>query len=186
MSGPTGMYVVGVPRANNQADLDRTAEAMHQYVEPGATGFSFQLTPRMRLDANRARVSWIRAAYVVAFARFGWRYILQPALQPMRAHFQHPASGDLPILSMTDPDADPTRREIWIINEPVKNQGVLVSMGQHSVILPLPNDPRSLDELSRSWIGDHDPTQRVAHSLLGTQYPWPEGPSHSLDPTPVD
>jgi len=180
-----GMYMAGVPKANNQADLDRMVEALDRHVGTGATGLSFQITPRTPLFPDRARVSWIRAAYIVAFARFGWRYILQPALQPMREHFLDPTGMELPILSMTDPDADPARREFWIIREPFDRRSVFVVMGQQTVILPLPRDPRSLEELSRSWVGDHDLAQRATGTLTGTQFPWPEGPCHSLDPTPT-
>jgi len=47
------------------------------------------------------------------------------------------------------------------VEEPAEKQCVMVIMGLHSVMLPLPKDTRSLDELSRSWVGDHDITQRI-------------------------
>src|SRR6185369_16957261 len=134
---------------------------------------------------NRARVSWIRAAYVVAFARFGWSYLFQIALDPMRRHFRDPTTAELPILSMTDPDADTARREIWILERPVEKQCVAVVIGQYTVILPLPNDTRSLDDLSRAWVGDHDISQRVVGTASGVLFPWPGKPMYSFDPVPV-
>jgi hypothetical protein len=140
----------------------------------------------MRINPDRARVSWIRAAYIAAFARFGWRYIAQPALDPMRRHFTDPASVTLPILSMTDPQGDTTRREIWIVEEPAERRCVMVVLAQHCVLLPLPDETRSLETLSLGWVGDHDLTQPVRFSARGVLFPWPDKPMYSLDVLPAD
>ena len=114
MSGTTGMLLVNVPRANNPTDVQRITELMGSHAAgPDLAGaLTLRIQPRMRINRNRARISWIRAAYIVAFASFGWRYILQPALDPLRAQFQNPDNITLPILSMWDPDADTTRRQV--------------------------------------------------------------------------
>jgi hypothetical protein len=181
VTGATGMCMFGVPKANNRATADLMTEAMDRYVGPDAPDLRFTITPRMRINADRARTSWIRAAYIVAFARFGWRYIAQPALDLMRRHFKDPASVTLPILSMTHPDGDPTRREIWIIREPIERRCVMVVLGQRRVLLPLPDDNRSLEDLSHAWVGDHDITQPARFSANGVQFAWPDKPMYSLD-----
>jgi hypothetical protein len=186
MTGTTGMWLSGIPKANNPADLGRLVAAMDRHVGPDAPEFSMQLMPRQRVNRDRARVSWIRAAYIIAFARFGWNYVFQNALEPMRRHFKDPTSATLPILSMTDPGADPARRELWLIKEPIAQQCIMVVMGQQRVLLPLPADPRSLEDLSTAWVGDHDLTQPAQFSYTGTLLHWPDKPSYSFDahPTP--
>lgn len=186
MTGTTGMCMFGVPQANNPATADLITEAMDRYVGPDAPDLRFTITPRMRINPDRARVSWIRAAYIIAFAQFGWRYIAQPALNPMRRHFTDPTSVTLPVLSMTDPHGDTARREIWIIQEPAERRCVMIVLGQRRVLLPLPDDTRSLEDLSRAWVGDHDLTQPARFSASGSLFPWPDKPLYSLDVLPTD
>lgn len=183
MSGTTGMLLIGVPAANNRADVNRMTEILDSYASPDATDtLSFLIQPRMRFDRNRARVSWIRAAYIVAFARFGWRYILQPTLDPLRAQLQNPDKITLPVLSLWDPTADPQRREVWVVKEPVELRSVMVVYGGHQVFLPVLNDSRTLIELSQAIVGRRDISQPARMSIVGDSYTWPLKPSYSFDP----
>jgi HNH endonuclease len=181
--GPAGMLLIVVPQINNPADLELLEQHMHTLSGAGSTDFRFTVTPRLRYFPDRARVSWIRAAYLAAFALFGWRYILQPALQPVRDQFQHPQAVTLPRLSMYNPQADPDRHELWIIKQPAEHQSLLAVWGQHGVFLPLPNDTRSVEELARSLGADGD--QPVHYAFTGDMLPWPSGPEHLLDPSPA-
>jgi hypothetical protein len=55
-------------------------------------------------NPRRARLGWVRAAFLVAFAWLGNRYILHPALQPLRVQLLNPEDeilSSLPII--TDP-----------------------------------------------------------------------------------
>ena len=92
----------------------------------------------------------VRTGYLAAFALFGCRYILQPALQPIRDQLTNPSTVTLPVLSMYIPDGDPDRREIWVVKKPVERRSLLVMSGRHGVFLPLPNDHRNLAELADS------------------------------------
>ena len=47
----------------------------------------------------RARLSWVRAAYPVAFAALGWRYVCMPYLAPLRAQLADPDATLLPPLA---------------------------------------------------------------------------------------
>ena len=84
---------------------------------------------------------------------------------------------------MYNPDGDPDRREIWIIKRPAEHQSLLVVAGRHGVFLPLPNDPRSLDELARS-LGTSEEGP-ISYSFTGDMFPWPSKPEYLLDPPPV-
>lgn len=186
MSGTTGMLLTGVPAANNPADIERMAEVMASHVGSDATAPpTLQITSRMRVDLDRARLSWIRTAYIMAFAAFGWRYLFQPSLDELRAQLRHPHNATTPILSMTDPDAGPTRRELWVIKEPFEKRSLVVACGAHLVFLPVLRDSRTLNEQSQALVGDHDTSQRASFSFVGDRYRWPTKPYYSLDPTPA-
>jgi hypothetical protein len=180
-----GVLLLGVPAANNRADIDRMTGIMDGWSAADREGPTFQISGQVRSNADRARASWIRAAYVVAFAALGWRYILQPALDPLRAYLRDPSQSTLPILSMSDHEADPKRREIVLVEEPSDLRCVFVVCGEHQIILPIPDDPRSLEDLSAAFIGGRDISQRARLDMTGKRVPWPKRPLHLLDPLPA-
>jgi HNH endonuclease len=182
-AGQAGMIFTAVPQINNPADLNRAETHMRELSATRSTDFRIEITPQARYSPDHARVSWVRTGYLAAFALFGWRYILQPALQPVRDQLQDPSSVTLPPLSMYIPDGDPDRREIWIVKKPAERQSLFVLSGRHGVSLPLPGDSRTLAQLADS-IGA-DTAGPVRHSFTGDMIPWPCGPEHLLDPPPV-
>jgi hypothetical protein len=176
-----GIAFFGIPKINNPTDIQRMEEHMRMLSEAWTTDFGITVTPQLRYSPDRARVSWIRTAYLAAFALLGWKDVLQPALQPIREQLMNPSTVTLPPLSMYDPNGNPDRHELWFIKEPTEHQSLLVVCGQHGVFLPVPNDPRSLEELSRVLGARVD--MPVRHSFTGDMLPWPTGPQHLLDPT---
>jgi hypothetical protein len=182
IAGQTGIIFTPVPGMNNPAELSRLEAHMRELSGTPGTDYRIGITPREAYSPDHARISWVRTGYLAAFALFGWRYILQPALQPVRDQLADPSAVTLPPLSMYIPDGDPGRREIWVVKKPTEDQSVLVLCGRHGVFLPLPGDRRSLAELADS-IGGH--TQGpVRHDVTGDMYRWPSGPAHLLDPDP--
>ncbi len=180
LTGQTGMFLVGVPKINNPADMDLLDKHMRTLAGTRSSDFRFTVSPQLRYRHDRARVSWIRTAYLAAFALLGWKYILQPALQPIREHLLNPSAVTLPLLSMYDPNGDPDRRELWAIRRPIEHRSLLIIWGRHGVFLPVPNDPRSLEELARS-LGARA-SEPVSYSFTGDMFPWPSRPEHMLDP----
>lgn len=124
---------------------------------------------------ERAKASWIRTAYLAAFAALGWLYVLQRELQPIRDQLKHPDEKILPALTSYDVKAPSSRRQIHLIHEPTDIRCVLVSMGQHGVFLPGLGNPLSCVELSEAI------SRRVggSQSMLNIRFdhaqevPWP-------------
>jgi hypothetical protein len=69
------------------AEMTKTLDQWAAGSSPGGP-MGFELTRRVQLV--RARLSWLRAAYLVAFAALGWRYIDTPLLAPLRAQLAAP------------------------------------------------------------------------------------------------
>ena len=182
-AGQAGMIFTVVPQINNPADLDRVEAHMRELSATRSTDFRIEITPQARYSPGHARISWVRTGYLAAFAVFGWRYILQPVLQPVRDQLNDPSAVTLPPLSMYIPGGDSDRREIWVVKEQADRRSLLVLSGRHGVFLPLPGDSRTLSQLADS-IGGHTPGP-VRHAFIGDMIPWPRGPEHLLDPPPV-
>jgi len=100
-AGRTGMLFTVIPQINNPAAVELTIEHMRVLSETRTTDFRFTVTPQVTYHPDRARLAWIRAAYLAAFALFGWTYILQPALQPIRDQLRNPSTPGLPPLACT-------------------------------------------------------------------------------------
>lgn len=155
---------------------------MRDLHQTRSTDFRFTITPRVRYSPDRARVSWIRSAYLAAFAAFGWTYILQSNLQPIRDQLANPSSVTLPLLSMYDSNGNSERRELWIVKKPVERRSLLVTWGRRGIFLPVPGDRRGLEELAESLGARSDVP--VNYTFGGDMIPWPSRPEHLLDPIP--
>jgi len=183
VNGTAGMLFTFPKEINDPAAVERMVEHMRMLAETQSTDFAFTVEPRLRYSPDRARVSWIRTAYLAAFALFGWKYILHPKLQPIREQLANPSAVTLPLLGMDIPDISSGRHEVWVVKAPAEHQSLLVIWGGHGVFLPLPNDPRTLEELARSLGARTDGP--VHFSISGTMFSWPSRPEHLLDPDPL-
>ncbi|MER6335472.1 HNH endonuclease [Streptomyces tendae] len=179
-SSGTGWLMQGVPKRNDPAMLDAHEKALREASERGeAPQFNFILTERF--SPQHADVSWIRSAYLAAFAALGWRYILRPALDPIRAQLKSDSLTELPLTIGFNPKADSNTRSIMIVREPENLSGVHVVIGHYTVILPDPWGTLSLQELAKSISELRDETGGVTATLSGQIVDWPTKPMYLLD-----
>jgi hypothetical protein len=128
----------------------------------------------------RAQLSWVRAAYLAAFAALGWRYVFLRCLDPLRAQLAAPTANVLPPLAMIDPTASAARRQMLVIQEPGTLRGLAVVLGRYTVFLPWVEEPQSFDALSVALAEFSDlPTLRPRY--VGKQIAWPVKPLYALD-----
>jgi hypothetical protein len=118
--------------------------------ETQSAGLSFTVTPQLRYFRDRAMISWIRTAYLAAFALSGWRYILQPALQPIQDQLKHPSAVTLLLLSTYDPDGKPAVVSSGSSNSRPSTRACWPSQADTRSSCPSSTTPRSLGELARS------------------------------------
>jgi hypothetical protein len=176
-----------VPKNNNPKHLEeltRTLDAWAAGEVANARGV-YRLTKRVAV--MRARLSWVRAAYLAAFAAFGWQYVFQPYLNPLRAQLADPAASLLPPLALFEPDASPERRQLLIVQEPHELRSLAVVLDRYTVFLPSPEDPQPFEALSTALaqfpVAPTSPPQlaRKKISWAGKQIPWPAEPLYILD-----
>lgn len=86
-----GVLIVGRPANNDPRLTDRLSSELEALTAPNSRP---RLTVTLSRDAysrSCAAVSWLRTAYLVAFAQFGYRYILQRNMEPVREQINDPA-----------------------------------------------------------------------------------------------
>ena len=71
-------------------------QALDAYVESGNPNPNVSFTIHTRFDEARARLSWIRSAYLAAFAALGWSYIFRKVMDPFRNQLKQPDAQIIP------------------------------------------------------------------------------------------
>jgi hypothetical protein len=182
-----GMYFQGVERVNNPPEARRFEQALGDAIE-NRKPVSLSISPKFRFSPERALVSWIRTAYLVAFAALGWSYVLHPTLTQVRDQFQARENACFPPIELYDTTADPNRNHLMIITTPVGCESLLVVVGSHLLFLPWPGTPRTLDDLADA-IQVHSQQALRSHSLITFDeplIPWPTKPEYRTDYGPAD
>jgi hypothetical protein len=171
--------MVGVPEANNPKDVAETIRTLDALAAEGAGGrMGFRLTENVSL--TRARLSWVRAAYLAAFAALGWRYAFLEHLNLLRAQLADPAASLLPPLAMIDQAAPRERRRLLVVREPEELRSLAVVLGSHTVFLPGLEDPQPLEVISAA-LARLSGLLTPRPQLVGKEIPWPTKPLYALD-----
>lgn len=124
---------------------------------------------------RRVRVGWLRSAYIVAFAAFGYRYSLSPFLDRVRDQMRNPDSDVLSTFAVIDPTADKRIRQMQLVEQPEWLRCLAVRMGRHTVMLP------AGDDNVYERIAQHRQDSDLLQYIPGPEIPWPTGPSFSCD-----
>jgi hypothetical protein len=169
-----------VPKANNPSDVARSVAALEERIAQNSAGgrIGFQVTETFSID--RARLSWVRAAYLAAFGALGWRYAFQKHLNPLRDALKDPIGSPFPPISLVDPGADQTRRQLFFVEEPTKLRSLVVTLGPHTVFLPDPSEPRPFEDIS-AILEELSQAPSPPHQFTGKEIPWPTKPEYALD-----
>jgi hypothetical protein len=176
-----------VPNNNHPKHLEELTRTLDTWAAGDVANARGRYRLTRRVSVMRARLSWVRAAYLAAFAALGWQYVFQPYLDPLRAQLADPAASLLPPLALFEPDASPERRQLYIVQEPHELRSLAVVLDRYTVFLPSPEDPQPFEALSTALaqfpVVPTSPPQlaRKKISWTGKQVPWPAEPLYILD-----
>lgn len=172
-AGPEGMQLIGDVNRNSPAAHAAFFDELNSLVQSGDRNWTFNLQFRAQYDPSRAAVSWLRAAYIAAFAKFGYRLILDGAYKVVRQKIQMPSAAPS-LFSIRVPQSPKDARALVIIREPtILNGGVAALMGRHFVLLPRPGDLAFYDKVK----GQEGRRAEIRGEFL----PWPRGPEFFFD-----
>jgi hypothetical protein len=125
---------------------------------------------------RRADVAWLKSAYMVAFATWGYMYAFAPALQIVRRQLDRYDDEIVPHFKLTKVTASRKARAVMYVRQPRELEGVAVWMGQHMVLLPPDGRDTTFYERIAPIIGGAGNVD-----LRGDEYFWPTEPMHTLD-----
>ncbi len=169
----------GLPKANNptaQRGVERLFEQMAN--QGGGDGTEFRITFLDSFNHKEALLDLLRSGYLVAFAVFGYRYILRTDLRIIRNQLADPDKDTLRVFSITSPEAAPEERRVMIIEEPKELRSAFVQIGRHGIFLPH-LEPKANPNLYQ--ILAQRPGQHETGTLSGGLIAWPQAPLLALD-----
>ena len=179
-TGPGQMGIAYIPKRNNPNEHEGYAQALADRANADQ-----HITIHGGFDWEKANLSAIRAAYLASFAVFGYRHALRPSFLPLLRRLQG-LDDQLPeTILRYDPEETSKDNKMLLVTEPGPQQGILlVQMGRSAVVLPGPDDHRTLQEASDA-LAELVP-DGGSRTLRGLQPDWPTHPEHRLDPNPTD
>jgi hypothetical protein len=125
-----------------------------------------------------AALGWLRAAYLVAFAAYGYRYAFSPKLSPVRHQLAHPDIEHIGAFGRDLAQVGRDDRRLLLVREPAPFRSLLVQMGRHVIFLPRLDDTGDLYQRLAAACA---PGRVLPPILTGTPIPWPSWPGHALD-----
>ncbi|MGY6655356.1 hypothetical protein ACXIZN_24660 [Amycolatopsis sp. TRM77291] len=176
-----GVQLFGVPKQNDQRKQVAHFEALDAYVESQNPKPNHSFTVHTRFDEARARISWIRAAYLAAFAALGWSYIFRDVMDQYREQLKQPGTEILPTYILRDPDAPPEGRRLLLVEQPDELRCVAVVMGDHTVFLPGLFRSMTCDELVEAFARRQEDGDRLSVHFNGKEIAWPRRATYFLD-----
>jgi hypothetical protein len=176
-----GISLVGVPRQNDPRIEAAYMRALDSLANDKDASHRFSFTVHTRFDEARARLSYIRASYLAAFAGLGWPYILRSIMQPIRDQLKSPKPQLLETYIFRDPDSPRSTKRLLLVNEPDELRCVAVMVGEYGTFLPGVWNPLTWEELAAAFCQRREDGDRLNVTLRGKEVPWPKRPMYLLD-----
>ncbi|MFC8436010.1 hypothetical protein [Streptomyces sp. NPDC057253] len=177
----SGVQLFGVPEKNDPKVQAAHFEALDAYAERGDRDPDFSFTVHTRFDESRARVSWIRAAYLASFAALGWSYILREVMDPFRNQLQQPGVSILKTYLLRTPDVAAEERRIMLVERPAELRCVAVILGEHTIFLPSLFEPLPYEKLVEALAMLRKSDDQLSIRLDGKAVPWPTRAMYFMD-----
>lgn len=180
--GGNNMIMLGKDGADPPSERKAFLAGLNRIVQDGQAGklgYSFKINFKQdQHSEQRARVGWLRAAFLAAFASSGYRYALGPALNIVRRQIQEPEAELLPrTFRVIVPDAKLTTRRIGYLEQPAELKGIFVQMRWHMILLPHRSDVSFYDRVREA---SSKPGSKLQGS--GEEVDWPKTATYAGDP----
>jgi len=140
---PGGSFEIHVLESrNNPADFEAQLTHLSRLRDKSGPGsVEMNLTGRGP-HLWRSQVGALKAAYIIAFAAFGYRFISQPAMAAVRDQIRKPDERIVEGAVVLSDRSIHYRNMLWLMEEPVK--ALAVSFSIVTVLLPRPESPPDL------------------------------------------
>jgi hypothetical protein len=157
-----------LPNNNPPHRVQQVLEEVREWGD----GTEFQLELGWSYIRRRADISWLKSAYLLAFAWLGYKYICRDVMQGIRLQIKEPDQSHVQLFCAFSPSADALR--IGMVQEPAIARGVVITAYGRMVLLPLFDD--DFDFYPRIFESD-----RRSLNIHGRSFAWPEKAMYRLD-----
>lgn len=183
-----GVVIEVHERRNNPVPFAAQIDALRQRAGAGDPEMTFRLDVSFRFSPRKLFVSWLRAAYLAAFAKFGYDYVLRKVLDPVRLQILHPEEQLVPNSALAF-DARHTAKldgpNILHMRAPLEGLMVYFPAGTVAngtplmVMLPMPDSPQDFySNLAASYVAVEG-QRRI--DTTGGALGWPNGAEFLAD-----
>jgi hypothetical protein len=131
------------------------------------------------VDSEAEKRAWLRVGYLIAFAAFGYRYILDPVLDVVRAQILEKRIDHVGMCVSPPEDGGEATTRLLFVQQPEEISGLAVQVEGHTIMLPRAGDYDYYESADR-FIQDRG--LRIDFTAL--ECPWPEEPVLALDFAP--
>lgn len=144
----------GISDINPPGTAEEVRDRLNNLSKSGEwEGEKIRLTPHVGYDPWLLHVALLKAAFLAAFARLGYRYALHPMLEVVREQIQNPEKQLLPPF-WGQFDDDNSGLELWHVVEP--ESALYVRIDRDIVFLPDPSSDsdsyeRVLEDREAMW-----------------------------------
>lgn len=172
---------------NDPELLERFRASAQVWADHAHGGREMAIRIPVHFNSRRAHLGWLRAAYVAAFACFGYRYALQPAFEILLEQFRRPDELLIEPLPLgEDANLAQDTRRIAFVTEPAVMRCVMVTIGRFTAYLPAERDDTFFQEFvarmnaAYELVGESTgPTPTLVVEMA--DYPWPTEPLYLWD-----
>ena len=176
----SGWRISGLPKRNHPDTLPALYNVFDNHYREGRGFPASTISFRFDFIARRAGVSWLRSAYLAAFAVYGYRYALRKVMDIVRNQVANPDDEIIRRSSVRLTNVTVAADGVIRLTEPTWAEGVGVKMGEVFVFLPLRDDDSDFYErLAREGVNGRQV------NIRGDGYTLPTGPVYSLDQAPM-
>lgn len=144
--------------------------------QSGKAPSEIKLQFRVHYSERRARISFLRTAYLAAFATLGYRYTLRPVLDIVRKRIKCPDKEVIKYFSVPLPQDRSFGQNIILLREPDWVKGIAIELDHSLYLLPLRDGD---DNFYRRPEGLKLAGQTI--NFRGEPFRWPRYPEYRLD-----
>jgi hypothetical protein len=154
--------------------LDELGAVFDRCADAGMPPPEMRFTlPKLRPVPRRAQVSYLRSAYLTAFAVFGYSAIARRSFDRVRQQIREPDAEHLPEFFYRHDDLH--GYQVAIVQEPAWHSSIIVLMGDKRITLPLYDDGDIYERIAeRAAVGGQ-------WTLRCQRRGWPRWPSYLRD-----
>lgn len=175
-----------IAKQNHPIMLNEFQNISTRWSDEPQPGRTIDIRVPIKLSVRRSKLGWLRAAYLVAFASFGYAYTFQPSFQLLLDQLQNPDESLIdPLPVVYDDEADAGTRQIALVTNPHVMRSVVVTMGKYSVYLPSEWDDNFFSKfpnmMAEGFRLAPEPGRSLRLRVTADMYEWPNQPLHLWD-----